>query len=248
MNDLAVGGAKAEAAPARFDQKFIEEHGLIERYLDGKLPYKGARELEAWCRSHPEFLDNLRLSERTHFAMKLLEASGRQVDLSEAKLLWWKTIYFQIGLAVFAAACLLGLLALSGKYVLQKSTIADLRERLAQGSLLPPAAARTEHLQPDRISGLNKSKVYVDVKAKPELVDLHIDMSYTKLNVFRVQVEKRNQGRVFTIDNLLKDSNNELKVSFNSSTFAPGEYSVQIDGKPFRGEPIGEGWLLIEAR
>jgi hypothetical protein len=247
MNDMAVSGGKPEALARRFDQKFIEDHQLIERYLEGKLPYKGARELEAWCRSHPEYLDGLKLIERTHFAMKLLEASGKQVDLSEPALPWWKTIYFQVGLAVLAAASLLGLLALSGKYALQNSTIADLHERLSHGSLLPPASARTERIQPDRIAGLNKSKVYVDVKAKPELVDLHVDMSYTKLNVFRVQMEKRDQGRVLTIDNLMKDSNNELKIAFNSSALSPGQYSVEIDGRPFRGEPIGEGWLQIEA-
>lgn len=30
----------------RIDRKFIEDHRLIDRYLEGKLPFKGARDLE----------------------------------------------------------------------------------------------------------------------------------------------------------------------------------------------------------
>jgi hypothetical protein len=248
MTDAATAIAKPEIGTPRFDQKFIEDNRLIERYLDGKLPFKGAQEVEAWCRAHPEFLDQLRLSERTHASLKLLEASGRQADLGEPQILWWKTVYFQAGLGAVTLACLLGLLALSGKYVLQRSAIEDLKQRLEQGSMLPPASARGVKLQPDRAPGVHKAKVFVSVKGKPELINLQLDLSYTRLNTFRVQVEKQGQGRAIVIENLLKDSNGDLKVSFNSSAMAAGTYDAVIEGLPFRGSPIAEGWLRIEAR
>src|SRR5271170_543193 len=65
------------AAPPRFDAKFIEDHKLVDRYLDSKLPLKGARELENWCRAHPEYLNKLKLSERAQASLKLLDASGQ---------------------------------------------------------------------------------------------------------------------------------------------------------------------------
>jgi hypothetical protein len=248
MNDAAATIAKPEIATPRFDQKFIEDNHLIERYLDGKLPFKGAQEVEAWCRAHPEYLDQMRLSERTHASLKLLEASGRQAELGEPQIPWWKTVYFQAGLGAVTLACLLGILALFGKYVLQRSTIEDLKQRLEQGSMLPPATARTVRLPPDRAPGIHKARVLVSVKGKPELINLLLDMSYTKLNTFRVQVEKQDQGRAIVIDNLLKDSNGDLKVSFNSSGLAAGSYDAVIEGLPFRGAPIAEGWLRIDAR
>src|ERR1700685_4841554 len=94
---VPAGQAKAMAAPPRFDAKFIEEHKLIERYLENKLPGRGARDLENWCRAHPEYLNNLKLPERTQASLKLLEASGQSQDLGEPPAPWWKSPYVPIG-------------------------------------------------------------------------------------------------------------------------------------------------------
>src|SRR5271154_3270137 len=97
---VPAGQAKAVAAPPRFDAKFIEEHKLIEKYLENKLPFKGARDLENWCRSHPDYLNDLKLSERAQASLKLLEASGKPQDLREPPQPWWKTPYVLIGMGV----------------------------------------------------------------------------------------------------------------------------------------------------
>src|ERR1700689_5322955 len=96
---VPAGQAKAMAAPPRFDAKFIEEHKLIERYLENKLPLRGAVDLEKWCRANPEYLDKLKLSERAQASLKLLEASGQSVDLREPESPWWKAPYGLIALA-----------------------------------------------------------------------------------------------------------------------------------------------------
>ena len=49
MNARTISQGKLrKAAPVspRFDRKFIEDHKLVERYLENKLPFKGARDLE----------------------------------------------------------------------------------------------------------------------------------------------------------------------------------------------------------
>ena len=81
MNANTIAPLSPPPAP-RFDAKFIEDHQLIERYLQNKLPSKGARDLENWCRANPEYLEGLNLPERTQASLKLLEASGKPVDLS----------------------------------------------------------------------------------------------------------------------------------------------------------------------
>src|ERR1700693_876504 len=107
MNASTVSPGNPQSAPPRFDRKFIEDHKLIERYLENKLPFKGARDLENWCRAHPEYLNELKLSERAQTSLKLLDASGQPLDLREPPPPWWKTIQALIGLCVVTALCLI---------------------------------------------------------------------------------------------------------------------------------------------
>ncbi len=48
------------------DRDFIQRNQVVERYLSGRLPIKGATDFERFCRDHPELLDELgiQLSER----------------------------------------------------------------------------------------------------------------------------------------------------------------------------------------
>src|SRR6202165_2318659 len=121
MNARTVSQGNPQTAPPRFDRQFIEEHNLIERYLENKLPFKGARDLENWCRAHPEYLNSLKLSERAQASLKLLEASGQSQDLREPEPPWWKHPYVLIGLGALTLLCLVAFWALMGKYVLLRS-------------------------------------------------------------------------------------------------------------------------------
>jgi hypothetical protein len=245
---VPAGQAKAVAAPPRFDAKFIEEHKLIERYLDNKLPLRGAVDLENWCRAHPEYLDGLKLSERAQASLKLLEASGHPIDLREPQQPWWKSPYLLIGLA---AATLLSLAAtwlLVGKYSLLRGELEDAKLRAKQGPLVQPAVRTEQRLSPDHAPGVNAARIVVSTAA-PQLIDLYLDMTYTqKLNLFRITVDKQDQGRALILNNLLKDSNNDLRMTFNTTGLSAGTYTVRIEALPPRGDPIPDGWLLLEVR
>lgn len=241
---VAPANLKA-STPLRFDAKFIEDNKLIERYLDNKLPFKGARDLENWCRNHPEYLNNLKLSERAQASLKLLEASGQPQDLREPPAPWWKSPYVPIGLAVVAVLCLAGFWALMGKYALLRGELEDTRTHIDQGSLVQPATMSTQHVSPDRAPGVDRARIVVS-RSAPQLIDLHIDMSYTKIMEFRMFVDKLDQGRALIIENLLKDSNNELRLTFNTTGLAAGAYTVRIEALPPRGTPIPMGWLILQ--
>jgi hypothetical protein len=78
---------------------------------------------------------------------------------------------------------------------------------------------------------------------------LHIDLNYTaKLTQFRMFVDKQDQGRALVLNNLLKDSNGELRITLNSTGLAAGIYNVRLEALPFRGSPIPVGWLILEVR
>ena len=243
-----AGPAKAATAPPRFDAKFIEEHKLIDRYLENKLPLKGAVDLENWCRTHPEYLDRLKLSERAQASLKLLEESGHSVDLAEPPQPWWKSPYLLIGLAVVTFLSLVAAWALVAKLGLLRSELEDAKLRAKQGTLVQPALRTERHISPDRAPGQSAARILVSTVA-PQLIDLHLDMSYTqKLNLFRIIVDKQDQGRALILNNLLKDSNNDLRMTFNTTGLSAGIYTVRIEALPPRGDPIPDGWLTLEVR
>jgi hypothetical protein len=248
MNARTVAQGNPQAAPPRFDRQFIEDHQLIERYLENKLPFKGARDLENWCRGNPEFLNELKLSERAQSSLKLLEASGQPQDLREPEQPWWKTIYVPIGLGVAALLSLVAFWVLFGKYEILRGQLDDTRTLMSQGSLVQPATVSTLQVTPDRASGIDRARIVLN-RSAPQLLDLHIDLSYTnKLAEFRMFVDKQGQGRALILNNLLKDSNGELRMTLNSTGLAAGIYNVRIEALPFRGSPIPLGWLILEVR
>ncbi len=241
MNARTVAQGKPTAKPApvspRFDKKFIEDHKLVERYLENKLPFKGARDLEQWCRANPDYLNELKLSERAHASLKLLEASGRPQDLGEPKPPWWKSIYLLIGLGALAFVCLVAVWSLAGKYSLLQGKLEDTKRVMSQGPLVQPATEKAMYISPDHAPGIDHARIKLN-RAAPLLMDVHIDLGYTqKLQQFRVFVDKKDQGRALVLNNLLKDSNGELRLTLNSTGLSAGIYTVRIEALPPRGIP-----------
>jgi hypothetical protein len=248
MNARTIAQENPQTAAPRFDRKFIEDHHLVERYLEGKLPFKGARDLENWCRAHPEYLNELKLSERAQASLKLLEASLSPVDLREPKAPWWKTIHVLIGLGAIAFLSLLAFWVLLGKYVFLRGELDDTRTMMSRGSLVQPATTREMRLTPDRAPGIGRARIVVSRNA-PQLVDLHIDLAYTNKQMeFRMFVDKEDQGRALVLNNLLKDSNGELRMTLNSTGLGAGIYKARIEALPFSGSPIPVGWMILEVK
>jgi hypothetical protein len=233
----------------RFDAKFIEDHRLIERYLNNQLPRRGAVDLENWCRAHPEYLDALKLADRAQATLKLLEECGRPLDLSPPHTPWWKTPYASVGLGLIAILSLVALWVALGKVSLLRSELDDARTRLRQGSLVQPATETSVRVTPDRAPGVDRADIVVN-SGTPQLMDLHIDMGYSKAVQFRLIVDKREQGRALIVNNLVRDSNGELRLTVNTTGLSAGAYAVRIEALPLRGGGAAtpEGWLLLEVR
>jgi hypothetical protein len=100
-------------------------------------------------------------------------------------------------------------------------------------------------VSPDRAPGLDRARIVVNSNA-PQLMDLHVDLSYTKEMQFRLIVDKKDQGRALILENLVKDSNGELRLTFNTTGLSTGIYTARVEALPFRGSPIPEGWLILE--
>jgi hypothetical protein len=248
MNARTISPATTPTPAPRFDRKFIEDHKLVERYLENKLPFKGARDLENWCRANPEYLDELKMSERASSSLKLLEAAGAAPDLGEKKAPWWKSVNVLIGLGAITLISFFAFWLLFGKYELLKMQLEDTKTTLAQGSLVQPAVETTVRVSPDHSPGIDHARIVVNHNA-PQLMEVHLDLAYTqKLNQFRIIVDKKDQGRALILNYLLKDSNGELLMTLNSTGLSVGVYTVRIEALPFKGTPMPIGWLLLEVK
>jgi hypothetical protein len=248
MNARTISPDKSSPPTPRFDRKFIEDHKLVERYLENKLPFKGARDLENWCRANPDYLEELKMSERAQSSLKLLEAAGSAPDLREEKPPWWKHINVLFGLCAVAFLSLVAFWFLFGKYELLKGALEDTKTQMTQGSLMQPAVETTVRVSPDHSPGIDHARIVLNHTA-PQLMEVHLDLGYTqKLNQFRVIVDKKDQGRAMILNYLLKDSNGELVITLNSTGLSQGIYTVRIEALPYHGTPLPVGWLLLEVR
>ncbi|HEY6451768.1 MAG TPA: hypothetical protein VIX87_04145 [Steroidobacteraceae bacterium] len=226
------------------DREFIVRNQIVERYLAGRLPLKGAQDFERYCREHPELLDEIGLSERINAALRLVEAGGRPTPWEAPARAWWERPSVLLGAA--GLALILGVLSLVlvGKLSTRDHAILALQHRAAAQALDPAQSTRSITLMPSRSSSSPRSLVTVG-GSKAEMADLKIDVSWSGFNAFRVTLDRVDQGRVAVLHNVLRDSNGVLHLGLNSSALGPGDYEFSIDGLTWRGDAVPQAWATI---
>jgi hypothetical protein len=226
------------------DRDFIARNQVVERYLSGRLPLKGATEFERFCRENPDVLDELGLPERVNAGLRLLDASGKPEPWQETKQPFWQKAQVTIGLAA-AVVVLAGALWYSMNDGASKALrITKLQSQAAERPLDPATSTREIRLLPSREGGSNTPAITIGGGAA-QLVDFKIDESRSPYKVFRVTIDRIDQGRVAVISDLGKDSNGHLRIALNSSALGPGNYQLTIEGLTWRGEAEPDSWITI---
>jgi hypothetical protein len=130
--------------------------------------------------------------------------------------------------------------------------------------LVQPASETSVTITPDRTPDVGRARIEVN-RSAPQLMDVHIDLTYTqtgnpavapssspllakKLMTFRMVVDKKDQGRALILNDLIKDSNNQLRLTFNSTGLSMGIYTVRIESVPMGGGSYPVGWLQLEVK
>lgn len=157
--------------------------------------------------------------------------------------LWWEHWQLPAGLAGVCLALALWLVILNGLNNDHVIEIAALKESIKTGPMQPPANVRALRVKPSRSGPSDSPQISLRLGNPPELIELYIDVSFAKLNTFRVIIERKDQIRAGTVYNLLRDSNGELRLAINTSALYPGTYRLAIEGLVNRGRPVRVGWL-----
>jgi hypothetical protein len=238
----AAAGMSPPAAP--MDRDYIARNQVVERYLSGRLPLKGATEFEQFVGKHPELLDEIGLPERVNAGLRLLEASGKPEPWQEAPRPAWQKP--PVTLALAAATAVLAVLAmvLTGTSASKNHKIAELQKQVIEQPLDPATSTREIRLMPNR-SGASNAPAITIGGGGAQLADFKLDESRSPYHIFRVTIDRIDQGRVGVITNLVKDSNGHLRIALNSSALGPGNYQLTIEGLNWRGDPEADSWVTI---
>jgi hypothetical protein len=236
--------ATAVPSPGRIDRDFVIKNRLIERYIGGRLPVRGAQDLERFCREQPELLDEIHLSDNINAALRLLDASGRASPWEPTPKKWWEQLWVPIAAASLALVLACTALVLSSKLSDRDHTIARLKRLIAQQPLEATTSTRAVSVTPSRVAPSRRSTATIG-GASVEMADLKIDMSWTPMDQFRVTIDRIDQGRVAILHNVKRDSSGVLHLQLNSSALGPGDYQLTIEGLDRWGNPIPQAWATI---
>jgi hypothetical protein len=227
------------------DRDFIARNQIIERYISGKLPLKGATEFERFCAQNPELLDELGLPERVHAGLRLLEAAGKPEPWQETPKRFWEHPALPLGLAAAVLVLLVSTAMFAHTSSQKAQRILALTKQVAEQPLEPATTTRTIRLLPSRDGASSTPAVVIGGGGQTQLADMKLDMSHSPYREFRVTIDRVDQGRVAIINNLSKDSNGHLRIGLNSSALGPGTYQFTIEGLTWRGEPEPDSWITI---
>ncbi len=234
----------APAAPAVMDRDFILRNQIVERYLAGRLPLKGAQDFERFCREHPELVDEIALTERINGALRLLDASGRAAPWEQPPSQWWQRLPVLIGAAALALILGLAALVLAGKLAARERIIAGLQQRVAAQPLDPAQSTRPVVVIPNRTAPSRRSLVALG-GGTAQMADLKFDVSWSSYALFRVTIDRIDQGRVAILHNMQRDSNGHLHLEINTSALGPGDYQLTMEGMTWRGDAVPQAWATI---
>lgn len=219
------------AAAPIMDLAYITQHHIAARYLLRQLPPRYALEFERFCRANPKFVDGTGLPERINAGVRLLDVAGLRQPWDPEPLKFWQR------LPVVGAIAALALLLGYGSWHYSKAAdaanakIEGLQKRLAQDGSTAISGTQLVMLDPDRLATPAKPQFVVDMSDGSRLLEMHINMSWSKAGRFRLTMDRADEGREVVITNLLKDSNGELRVDLNSSIFGSGEHTIRIEAQ-----------------
>jgi hypothetical protein len=226
------------------DADFIVRNQIVERYIGGRLPPRGAQDFERFCREHPELLDQIAFTDRISAALRLLDASGQSAPWEQRPKPWWERLPVLLG--VLGLALILGVacLLLQSRLAARERTLASVSQRAALQPLDPAQSTRAITVLPSRTGPVPHSMVTIG-GAAAQMAVLAIDMSWSSFNAYRITIDRVDQGRVGVLHDIQRDSSGSVRIELNSSALGPGDYQFTIDGLTWRGEPVPQAWANI---
>jgi hypothetical protein len=221
------------------DREFIIKNQIVERYLAGRLPPKGVTDFERLIRSRPELIEELGLADKVNAGLRLLDAAGVAEPWAEKPKKFWENPAFTFAAAGLAIVALIACAVLAMQISSRDAKIAKLSSEVQERPVAPSTLKRTILVGVARNGPPATSTLTIGTG---EFAELKADLSWTRYALFRVSIDRVNQGRVAVLDGVAKDSNGHVRISLNAGAFGPGDYLVTLEGLNMRREHLPVAW------
>jgi len=147
-----------------------------------------------------------------------------------------------------AAALLVLVIALvwvAWRWGVAEDRLEMLEARAAEGFLQAPSSNRTV-----RIDLRSPRLVAIDGGGFPERIDLLINARTNQYARFRVSLVRDDGTMLVHADQMVRDSNYDLRLSFNTSMLPDGRYVIRVEGyaRGGRMERFGEAPMQMAGR
>src|SRR4051812_33323717 len=203
--NLAAGAGVAAPAPApAMDREFIIKNQIVERYLAGRLPPKGVTDFERLIRARPELIEELGLADKVNAGLRLLDAAGVAEPWAEKPKKVWENPAFTFAAAGLAIVALIGCAVLAMQVSSRDAKISNLTKDVQERPIAPSTQKRTILVGVSRNGPPASSTLTIGTG---EFAELKADLSWTRYGIFRVSIDRVDQGRVAELDGVSKDSN-----------------------------------------
>ena len=106
-----------------------------------------------------------------------------------------------------------------------------MEKKAAEGFLQAPSSTRTVRVDPR-----TRQLVAIDSGGFPQRIDLLIAARSDRFQRFRVSLVRDDGTLVLHADRMVRDSNNDLRLSLNTSILPDGKYVIRIEGYTRGGE------------
>ena len=153
------------------------------------------------------------------------------------------------GMIATAAAFLVLVIALvwvAFRWNVAADRLAMLEKKEAEGFLQAPSSSRLVRIDPRA-----PRTIHIDRGRFPERIDLLFHASSGRHSRFRMSLARRDGTLLVHADQMVRDSNLDLRLSFNTSVLPIGQYVVRVEGYGGRGgklEPFAEAPVEVISR
>jgi len=228
--------------PTRQERAMDTRHQTLRltaaRYIAGSLTAEERQQFEAGIRAQPGLVAELGIDEQLQCALQLLD--GGEVG---RRLPWWRT-----PAACFTALGTAAVLAIALGVVLWRWDMAVDRQRVLEAQaeqrfLAPTSGSETLKIDPQALQ-----RYSVSGAASASRIELHIAMRTLKFNQFRVNLARGDGTFVAQANRLVRDSNGNLRLAFNSSLLPAGDYELRVEGLTWRGEAVPLERVVVALR
>lgn len=229
------------------DLQLLRDKQLVERWIAGKLTPPETRFFEDLVRKRPEIADALGLPDALKRMMRLLDDTGTEWQERPPRFWHNPLVPILIGLGALCAIGAAGFFAVGWQKTQAKYD--TLRAESFKGVLVEPISTQTTLVQLAKPGEPGLATYKIGSRKSPTFAELRPDVHLLAGHLYSARIERDDGTFWARADNLLRDSNGELRIALNSGALAAGNYMLEVRQTNLRGdgEVVGRARLSVSS-